>query len=402
MANVKRQILTAAKVKALADPGVYTDGDGLTLRVADTGAKSWVLRFTIDGKRNNIGLGGYPAIGLAEARELAEAKRRAIREGRNPVEERRAAREEAATVAAIPTFQEVAEMVIERRRPTWSSDRHAKQWAESLTLHVFPLLGAKQVDLVSTGDVLDVLEPLWHTKAETATRLKQRIKVVMDYAVAREWRVDNPANGALDAALTRRPRLKAHHPALPYGDVPAAVAAIRESNARPATRLGFEFLILTAGRVGEVVGASWNEIDLDARTWGIPAARMKARKAHLVPLSDRAMQILEEARERFGDDGLLFPSNRKQGALSNEAFRVLLGRLEIPAVPHGFRSSARDFLAECTSASWAIAESVLAHSGSVDRASLGYHRSDYLEQRRPIMQLWDDFLNGNDSNNLTP
>ena len=224
----------------------------------------------------NVGLGGYPVVGLAEARELAESKRRAIREGRDPIEDRRAALVAAATVAAIPTFREVAETVIERRRPTWSSERHAKQWTESLTNHAFPKIGNKRIDAISTGDILDVLEPLWTAKAETATRLKQRINVVMDYAVAREWRADNPANGALDAALTRRPRLKAHHPALPYADVPAAVAAIRESNARPATRLGFEFLILTAARSGEVVGATRGEIDVEARTWTIPAARMKA------------------------------------------------------------------------------------------------------------------------------
>ena len=393
MANVKHHLLTAAKVKNLTKLGTYADGDGLTLRVADTGGKSWVMRVTVDGQRRNVGLGGYPVVGLAEARELAESKRRAIREGRDPIEDRRAALLAAATLAAIPTFREVTETVIERRRPTWSSDRHAKQWTESLTLHAFPVVGHKRIDAISTGDVLDILEPIWTVKAETATRLKQRIKVVMDYAVAREWRADNPANGALDAVLTRRPRMKAHHPALPYADVPAAVAAIRDSNARPATRLGFEFLILTAARAGEVVGATWQEIDLEARTWTIPAARMKARKEHRVPLSDRAVAILEAARDHFGGDGLIFPSNRKMGALSSEAFRVLLSRLEIPAVPHGFRSSFRDWMAECTGASWAIAESALAHH-SGERASLGYHRTDYLAQRIPIMQEWADFVVG--------
>ena len=253
-------------------------------------------------------------------------------------------------------------MVIELRRPTWSSERHSKQWTESLTLHAFPIIGDKSIDSISTGDVLDILEPIWTVKAETATRLKQRIKVVMDYAVAREWRPENPSNGALDAALTRRPRIKAHHPALPYVDVPAAVAAVRESNARPATRLGFEFLILTGARAGEVVGATWGEIDLEARTWTIPAARMKAKKEHRVPLSDRAVAILEAARDCFGSDGLLFPSNRKHGSLSNESFRMLTNRLGIDAVPHGFRSSFRDWMAECTGASWAVAESALAHS----------------------------------------
>ena len=273
-----------------------------------------------------------------------------------------------------------------------SSDRHAKQWTESLTKHAFPVIGRKRIDEITTADTLAVLMPIWTDKAETATRVRQRMESVFDFAIAKRWRADNPANGALQKALPRRPRVKAHHPALAFTDVPGAVAAIRESNARPATRLGFEFLILTAARAGEVVGATWAEINWDDSVWEVPASRMKARRAHRVPLSDRAVAILEEARERFGGDGLLFPSNRKQGPLSNEAFRVLLDRLSIPAVPHGFRSSTRDFLAECTSASWAIAEAVLAHSGSVDRASLGYHRSDYLEQRRPLMQQWSNFV----------
>ena len=391
MPAVKSRALSAAMVKNLTQPGTYTDGEGLTLRVAPTGGKRWVLRATIDGRQRNIGLGGYPSVSLAEARQATQATLQEIRDGRDPIADRGAAKASSRARAAIPTFREVAEQVIALRAPTWSSARHARQWTESLTLHAFPVIGAKRVDTVSTGDLLDLIEPLWTAKAETGTRLKQRIKVILDYAVAREWRPDNPANGTLDSALTPRPRLKAHHPALPYGEVPAAVAAIRESNARPATRLGFEFLILTAARAGEVVGADWGEIDLDSRTWTVPASRMKARREHRVPLSDRAVELLEEARKRFGGDGLLFPSNRRQGALSNESFRMTLNRLGIDAVPHGFRSSFRDWLGECTSASWAVAEACLAHAAS-ERASLGYHRTDYLEQRRPIMQQWADYL----------
>ena len=345
--NTKHNVLSAAQVKHLTEPGTFTDGGGLTLRVANTGGKSWVMRVTTNGVRHNVGLGGYPVVGLAEARELAEVTRRQVRNGDAVEKPSRATKPK---VATIPTFQKVAETVIKRRLPTWTSERHAKQWVESLTNHAFPFIGDKRIDSITTGDVLDILEPIWTVKAETATRLKQRIKVVFDYAVAREWRVDNPANGALDAALTRRPRVKAHHPALAYSDVPAAVAAIRNSNARPATRLGFEFLILTAARAGEVVGATWSEIDLEAKTWTIPASRMKARRDYRVPLSGRAIAILEDARNRFGDDGLLFPSNRKQGPLSNESFRMLTNRLGIDAVPHGFRSSFRDFLAERTGA----------------------------------------------------
>ena len=390
MPAVKSRALSAAMVKNVTQPGTYTDGGGLTLRVAPTGGKRWVLRVTIDGKQRNIGLGGYPKVSLAEARQAAQDTQQAIRNGTDPVAEREASKAAARAKAAIPTFQEVAEQVIALRAPTWSSARHARQWTESLTLHAFPVIGSKRIDTITTGDVLDTLEPLWLAKPETGSRLKQRVKVVFDYAVARGWRADNPSNGALDAALTRRPRLQAHHPALPYAEVPAAVSAIRESSARPTTRLAFEYLILTAGRAGEAVGATWAEINWNDSVWEIPAERMKARRPHRVPLSDRVVAILEEARGRFGGEGLLFPSNRKQGALSNEAFRVLLNRLGIDAVPHGFRSSFRDWLGERTSASWAVAESCLAHA-SAERASLGYARSDHFEQRRPIMQDWADF-----------
>ena len=393
MPAVKSRALSAAMVKNVAQPGTYSDGLGLTLRVAPTGGKRWVLRATIDGKQRNIGLGGYPGVSLSEARQAAQDTQQAIRDGADPVAEREEAKAAARAKVAIPTFREVAEQVIALRRPTWSSERHARQWTESLTLHAYPRIGAKRVDTITTSDILDALEPLWLAKPETGSRVKQRVKVVFDYALARGWASSNPSNGALDAALTRRPRLQAHHPALPHRDVPAAVAAIRESNARPATRLGFEFLILTAARAGEVVGAAWGEIDLDNRTWTVPASRMKARREHRVPLSDRAVELLEEARRRFGGVGLLFPSNRRQGALSNESFRMTLNRLGVDAVPHGFRSSFRDWLGERTSASWAVAESCLAHA-SAERASLGYARTDYLEQRRELMQGWARFCAG--------
>ena len=394
MANVKHNLLSAPQVKNLADPGTYTDGDGLTLRVSDTGAKSWVMRLTVDGSRRNVGLGAYPLVGLGEARKKAAEHRRTVLDGGNPVEAKKAATEERKVRAAIPTFADVATTVIDMRRPTWSSPRHAKQWVESLTIHAFPLIGRKRVDEVTTADTLAVLTPIWVSKAETATRVRQRMETVFDFAVVQGWRQDNPASVALTKALPRRPRVKQHHPALPFTDVPAAVAAIRESNARPATRLGFEFLILTAARAGEVVRATWDEIDMDSRTWEIPKERMKARRPHRVPLSDRVVEVLEEARERFGGEGLLFPSNRKQGPLSNESFRVLLDRLEISAVPHGFRRSIRGYLAVETSASWAVGEAVLAHAGSVDKESLGYLDWDFLEQRRPIMQQWADFCAG--------
>ena len=391
MANVKHNVLTAAKVKHLTAPGTYVDGEGLTLRVSDAGAKSWVQRLTVEGKRRNVGLGGYPAVGLAEARRMAGENRRAVQEGSDPIEDKRAALEERKALAAIPTFANLASTVIELRRPTWSSDRHAKQWTESLTNHAFPVIGDKRVDTITTADTLAVLLPIWTSKPETATRTRQRMETVFDFAVVQGWRSDNPANGSMAKALPRRPRQKQHHPALAYVDVPAAVAAVRESAADTTTKLAFEFLVLTAARTGEVRGMTWDEVDLETATWTVPSDRMKARREHRVPLSGRALEIRQEARRLDKGNGLVFPSKRSGEMLSNMAFEMLLRRLGIAAVPHGFRSSFRDWLAECTGASWAVAESALAH-GSGERASLGYHRTDYFEQRKPLMDQWADFL----------
>ena len=393
MANVKHNQLTSRQVEKLVEPGTYADGEGLTLRVSPSGNRRWVLRLTVDGQRSNVGLGSFPRVGLAEARRKAEEHRRSARDGVNPVVEKRATREAAQAKAAIPTFKEASFTVIELRRPTWSNERHAKQWVESLTNHCFPVVGNKRVDEITSADVLDVLTPIWNDKAETATRVKQRMEVILDWAIAAGYRTDNPVS-AIAKALPRRPRQKQHHPALPFADVPEALRKVKDSTADPITKLAFEFLVLTATRSGEVRGATWAEMDLEARTWIIPASRMKARREHRIPLSKAAMHVLERSRQFCKEDGeIIFPAKRKGGQLSNMVFEMMLRRLEILAVPHGFRSSFRDWMGECTGASWAVAESALAHS-SGERASLGYHRTDYLEQRRPIMEAWADFVTG--------
>ena len=386
--------LTAVQVKNLSAAGVYSDGNGLTLRVGPDGAKSWFQRLRLAGKQQSITLGRYPAMSLADARRKAADNLTAVELGEDPVAQCRAARKQKPAPASVPahhpTFREIAETVIELRRPTWSSPRHAKQWTESLTKHAFPVIGNKAVDTITTADTLAVLTPIWIDKAETATRVRQRMETVFDFAIVQGYRADNPANGALTKALPRRPRVKRHHPALPYSEVPSAIKSVRESGAGAITKLALEFLVLTASRSGEVRGAAWSEIDLETTTWTIPAARMKARREHRVPLSDRAVDVLLEALA-LTDDALIFPAKRNGGQLSNMVFEMLLRRLEIPCVPHGFRSSFRDFLAERTSASWAVAESCLAHV-SGERASLGYHRTDYFAERRPIMQQWADYL----------
>ena len=386
----KINLLTDRAIRT-AKPGTHNDGDGLTLRVGKGGQRSWVLRYSWDGTAGNVGLGSYPAVGLKEARALAADRRAEIAEGIKP----RGARAVAAATRpepikpAEPTFREIATQVIEFRRPSWSSDRHATQWTESLTNHAYPVIGEMPITEIGSADILNVLTPIWNCKAETATRVKQRMESVFDHAIAAQMRVDNPVS-AVGKALPRRPRLKEHHPALAYGDVPAAVAAIRQSTANQSTRLALEFVILTAARAGEVRGATWAEIDLENRVWEVPAARMKARRPHRVPLSDRALAILAAAREITSGDGLAFPGGKGR-PLSNMAFTMLLRRLEIDAVTHGFRSSFKDWCLAETSAPWAVSEAALAHQlGNSMEAS--YARTDLFERRRELMDQWADFL----------
>ena len=383
--------LTAAQVRGNLAPGSYTDRDSLTLRVGNSGNKHWVQRITINGKQVSIGLGSFPAVGLADARQSAAHNRWAAQLGHDPRADKRQEILEAEARAAIPTFREVAETVIELRRPTWSSDRHVTQWTESLTKHAFPVIGHKRIDTVTTADVLAVLKPIWVEHPETSTRVKQRMGKVLDYAIAHGWRSDNPASGVLNAVLPRRTRVKAHHRALPYAEIVAAMKAVRESAADTATRLAFEFLVLTVARSGEVREADWVEVDLDNRTWTVPASRMKARREHRVPLSDGAIEVLTKARSLNGGVGPVFPSKRSGRPLSDMAFTALLRRLKIDAVPHGFRSTFKDWTIEQTATPWAVAEAALAHilGNSVEAA---YARTDAFERRRVLMQEWANFL----------
>ena len=276
--------------------------------------------------------------------------------------------------------------MLELRRPTWSNDKHAAQWESSLATYVFPIIGRVPVDVVTTNDVLDVLVPIWNTKTETATRVRQRIEVVFDYAVATGWRTDNPAR-AVKSVLPRRRGQKAHHTAMPHGELPAFIQALRASPADRITQLGLEFLILTVARSGEVRSMDWSEVDIEKATWTLPASRMKARKEHRVPLSQRALDILKEVRTLDAGTRLVFPS-RKGEPLSNMAFNMVLRRLDTGgAVPHGFRSTFKDWTLEQTSFPWAVVETALAHTlGSATEAA--YARSDLFERRRELMEAW--------------
>ena len=384
--------LNALSAKTLSKPGRHRAGDGLYLYVSPSGTKSWVQRIVIHGRRRDIGLGPYPAVSLADARDLAHDNRTAISRGRDPVAEKREARQAGLRSApSIPTFAEAAARVIELRRPTWSNARHAAQWKNTLAAYAHPVIGHKTVDSITPADAMEVLIPIWTSKPETASRLRQRMETVMDWAITQGHRLDNPAGRSLLRVLPPVKRLKEHRQALPYAQVPDAMALIRESTADIPTKLAFEFLVLTASRSVEVRAAEWTEIDWETATWEVPAARMKARRPHRVPLSSRAMEILEEA-SCFGDGpGLVFPSARSGNAASPTTFIALIRRLGIPAVPHGFRSSFRDWVIEQTSTPWAVAEAALAHNiGNSTEAA--YMRSDLFDQRRALMAAWGMFV----------
>ena len=384
--------LNALSAKTLSKPGRHRAGDGLYLNVSPSGSKSWVQRIVIHGRRRDIGLGPYPAVSLARAREIAHDNRTAISRGRDPVAEKREARQAGLKSApSIPTFSEAAALVIELRRPTWSNARHAAQWENTLAAYAHPVIGNKTVDSITPADAMEVLTPIWTTKPETASRVRQRMETVMDWAITHGFRLDNPAGRSLLRVLPPVKRLKEHRQALPYAQVPDAVARVRESTADIPTKLAFEFLVLTASRSVEVRAAEWREIDWAAATWEVPAARMKARRPHRVPLPERAMEILEEA-SCFGDGhGLVFPSARSGNAASPTTFIALLRRLGIAAVPHGFRSSFRDWVIEQTATPWAVAEAALAHNiGNSTEAA--YMRSDLFDQRRALMDAWGTFV----------
>ena len=391
MPNVRHNQLTNQQVRS-APAGVHRDGQGLELRVKDTGSRNWVLRITLDGKRRNFGLGGYPAVSLKEARAQAAMLRQRIRNGEAPRPQRKPVAETA--IPTVPTFEAVAADVIEFRSGSWTNKRHATQWSESLRLHAYPRLGDRPIDSISTADVLAVLEPIWSAKAETATRVKQRMTVIFDYAIAKGWRPDNPCNGALKAALPPRTRERRHHPALPFDQVSDALVAVRNASARPSTKLAFEFLVLTAARPREVREATWNEIDWESRTWTRPAAHMKMRREHRVPLSDAAMSVLAQARKRSGAKGFIFPSKHRGAVvpLSNMAFEMLLRRAGYGHITvHGFRASFRTWTLEQTDTPWAVAEAALSHNLGGSEV-MAYTRSDLFERRRTLMADWGEYV----------
>ena len=380
------RILSAAFVRTVNQPGRYGDGRGgyglsLLVKPRSNGrlSKTWSQRVRLHGRVTNIGLGAYPIVSLSEARKKALANRRTIEKGLDPRGSR------------VPTFSQAADKVIAIHAAGWKpGGKSERQWRASLATYVYPRLGDMAVDGVTTADVMACLVPIWHTRPETARRIRQRIGAVMKWAIAQGYRADNPAGDAIAAALPTNTARRRHHPALPHADVGASITTIQASAAYPTTVLAFEFLVLTACRSGEVRGALWEEIDLDAATWTIPAARMKSARPHRVPLPQRALELLAEADKYRDRSGLVFPSPTGR-EISDATLSKLLRENDIPAVPHGYRSSFRDWAAELTDTPREICELALAHVNN-DRVEAAYRRSDLFDHRRQLMQNWAQYL----------
>jgi integrase len=371
--------LTARKVET-AKPGKYGDGDGLQLAVASAGARKWVLRFLWEGRAREMGLGSYPEVGLAEAREKALAARKLARNGVDPIANRKQDKR-------VPTFGELADEVVAEQSKSFRNAKHRAQWKMTLETYAKPLR-TMAIDEIGVEDVLAVLKPIWATKAETASRVRGRIERVLNAAKAKGLRSgENPAawRGHLENLLPKRQKLaRRHHAAMPYADVPAFVARLRGRDAVAAMVL--EFTILTAARSGEALGAQWTEIDLAAKVWAIPPERMKAAREHRVPLSKRALAILKKA-EAVKTSKLIFPGQRAGRPLSVMAMDMVLRRMGESVTVHGFRSSFRDWAGNETHFPRELAEHALAHVMG-DKAEQAYRRSDALEKRRALMDAW--------------
>lgn len=393
MPKLVSNALTPLSVKN-ARPGRHADGGGLYLLVKPTGSRTWVYRFMLAGKTRDVGLGpaaGQGAGTLAQAREKANDLRKTVKGGVDPLAERlrEAAEARAATQAAQIagiTFKAVAETYIATNEASWRNDKHRQQWHNTLATYVYPEIGDLPVADIATAHVLKILEPIWKDKPETASRIRGRIETVLDAAKARGYREgENPARwrGHIAQILPARSKLgRGHHKAMPYEAIPAFVAQMHEREAVAA--LALEFVILTATRTSEALGATWSEVDLDKALWTIPAERMKAGREHRVPLSPRAVEILEAVK--LLGKSILFPAV-KGGKLSTMAMAMLLRRMKQDCTVHGFRSGFRDWAAECTAYAHEVCEMALAHTIG-NKAEAAYRRGDLFEKRRRLMADW--------------
>ena len=390
---------SARSVETVTEIGYHRCDRGLYLQIAGSGTKSWLFRYKspVTAKQREMSLGSLNLVPLAAARNIAVECRRQVLSGLDPLEERgRVKRVRQLEQARSITFQEAAEKCIASKKPEWKNAKHAQQWANSLTTYAYPVFGTLSVSDLDTDLVLKAIEPIWISKAETASRVRQRIETVWDWARAREYvEGENPARlrGHLDKILAKTAKVKRvkHHAAIPYKQIATFIKKLRGRKGSSASAM--EFMILTAARTGEVRGARWQEIDLTIKVWTIPADRMKAGKEHRVPLCDRALQILNSMKSNRNPDEFVFPGWKAGTGLSDGAMLALLRKMEVgPYTPHGFRSTFRDWAAEeAHQFSNETVELALAHTIR-NKAEAAYRRGDQLERRRELMAAWSEHI----------
>jgi integrase len=386
--------LTALEVKNLREPGKHRVSRNLYLQVTVGGARSWLFRYMQHGSPHWHGLGSCDLVSLAEARDKALACRRLTRDGGSPINERRAERaRKQIEAAATMTFQECGAAYIAAHEAGWRNDKHRQQWRNTLATYVYPAIGKLPVQAVDTAMVVKILEPIWTAKPETAGRVRGRIESVLDWATVRKFRSgDNPARwkGHLDKLLPQKGKIHKvrHQPAMPYLDVPGFMADLREQTSVSAQAL--EFTVLATVRTSETIGATWPEIDREAKIWTIPARRIKAERDHRVPLSDRALAILDALPREEGKDHLFIGAKQGKGLSNMAMLELLRGMAGNGYTVHGFRSSFRDWCAEQTNYPRELAEVALAHALK-DKTEAAYQRGDLLEKRRRLMRDWAKF-----------
>jgi integrase len=397
--------LTPLRIKSAKAPGLYSNGGGLYLQISTFGTKAWVYRFMRDGVARKMGLGPLHTISLADARERALAARKQVLDGVDPIAAREAERGKAKVEAAkAVTFQQCAEKYIAGQEASWKNDKHRAQWPSTLATYVYPVIGSLPVAAIDTGLVLKVLEPIWNQKPDTAGRVRGRIELILNWATVREYRTgENPARwrGHLDNVLPKRSKVRAvqHHKALPYTEIPAFMAELREQEFISSRAL--EFTILTAVRTSEAIGAEWFEFNFAEKIWTVPGVRMKSGRDHRVPLSDRALEILS-ALPREGQ--FVFPGRKAGKPLSSMAMLELVRGMKGDGLTvHGFRSTLRDWAADRTSYANHVVEMALAHTLK-DAVEKAYRRGDLFEKRARLMAEWATYCEGpaSASGNITP
>ena len=382
-----QKLLSQRFVDTTNEPGKYFDKNGLFLRVKKGGSKKWVFRYSFNGKRPEMGLGNAKVIKLSKAREKALQALINVNDGLDPISLKR-------TKIFMPTFEEVALKVYEINRPSWRNEKHSAQFISSLKTYAFPQIGEMKVNTIETSHILSILTPIWLTKSETALRVRQRLSTVLKYCKAQKWRSDDPADRDIIKVLPKQGRRSNHMKSMDYREVQSFIKEMRSSSAGITTKLALEFLILNASRSGEVRYAKWNEVD--EKTWTIPAARMKAKITHRIPLTERCLEILEEAKNISQGSDYIFYGYKKDKPLSENTFNKLIKELGYDVHTHGFRTSFKTWTQEKTSYSREVAEKQLAHSLS-DKAEAAYARSELIEKRKELLNSWAHFLTNNDT-----